>query len=324
MHRALVVGLGAVGSDYAPADPAAAPLSHAGAYAAHTGIELVAGVDPDPAARERFAARWGAPAYAGIDEALAVTGPVELASLATPAGARLGEARKLLASGVRVLWCEKPLAADVATGEALVAAAREARSALLVGFLRRFDPVHRRVAARIHGGERLLHADVRHSGTLDSFGSHAVDLIAWLGGPIVAVEAIALEGGGALAALRTRDGATATVAPVVGAPTGLFEAELFTTGGRTSLQSFGERVLRAPIAPSLTFAGHDGLGAPVLEAEDGLASAMMGAVQAAIDHLDAGAPLPCDGADGLAALRAVEAIGRARTEHRTVALEIAP
>src|SRR5690242_21307669 len=46
------------------------PLTHAGAYAAHSATTLVGGVDPDPAACARFESRWGVPCTAELEAAL--------------------------------------------------------------------------------------------------------------------------------------------------------------------------------------------------------------------------------------------------------------
>ncbi|HUZ82935.1 MAG TPA: Gfo/Idh/MocA family oxidoreductase, partial [Gaiellaceae bacterium] len=146
MISALVVGCGAIGSEYdRVATPGAAPRSHAGAYAASPRTALVGGVDPDPAARRRFTERWDVPCHTSLAEALAAHAP-ELVSISTPPGARAAVVDELLAHRVQAIWIEKPLAENVAAAEAIVAACALAGVPLQVNFLRRFDHLHKRVA----------------------------------------------------------------------------------------------------------------------------------------------------------------------------------
>ena len=97
---AVVVGCGAVGSDYDAGREGKPPLSHAGAYRAHEATELVAGVDRHPEARRRFEDRWGVPAYEELGAALAEHGPA-LVSICTPVETHLEVVREAVAGGRR-------------------------------------------------------------------------------------------------------------------------------------------------------------------------------------------------------------------------------
>ena len=88
MISGLVVGCGAVGSDYdRRGKPGAAPRSHAGAYTSSSRTKLVGGVDVDPEARRRFTERWDVPCHASIADALEESSP-EIVSICTPSHAR--------------------------------------------------------------------------------------------------------------------------------------------------------------------------------------------------------------------------------------------
>jgi predicted dehydrogenase len=305
---ALVVGTGAVGSGYDGSRSSDdAPLSHAGAYAAHPQTRLAAGVDPDHSAREAFTARWNVHAYATLREALGVHQPV-LASVCTPASSRAETVAALLDAGVRGVWAEKPLAMTSSAADELVRACDAAGAGLLVNFLRRLDPLHRRVADRLRelGGAR--HVDVRYSGSLASYATHGIDLVRWWAGEPTAVTAVALDGREPLVALEVANGATALLAQVQLPPTELFEVDVFARGERLTLMGLGELLTSATSGPSDVFRDVEVLARTAPEDRTGLGGAMMCGVSALLDNVRTRAPLPCTGADAIAVLRVHEAI----------------
>jgi predicted dehydrogenase len=240
MISALVVGCGAIGSEYdAAAAPGAAPRSHAGAYSASSRTSLSGGVDPDPAARTRFTERWGVPSCD--------------------------------ASGVP----------------------------MQVNFLRRFDPLHRRVAELVRG--RVLRADFRFSGTLENYGSHAIDLFRWFVGEPVQV-ARETETSGELR-VTTADARVGSFARVADSTLPFFDCDLWLDDARVTLSAFGEQLLVARPSRSAIFAGLERFEFDPPDPETGLEHAMAAGLDSLLDHLERGDPLQCTGADGLAELR---------------------
>ncbi len=305
MIPALVVGCGAIGSDYDQRAAAGAPpRSHAGAYTASARTELVGGVDPDPVARERFAERWHVPCHASLAEALASSAPA-VTSVCTPPGERTEIVETLVEHGVRAIWIEKPLAQEVAAAESIVAACARAGVPLQVNFSRRFDRLHQRVAARVHG--RVLHADFRFSGTLENYGSHAIDLYRWFVGEPVHVSSSS-SAGHQLIQVATDDGRSGTFMRVEGTRRKFFDCDLWLDDGRVVLSALGEQLVEARIAPSPLFTGLDRLELGPPDGEVGLEQAMSAALDALLDHLELGTPLRCTGADGVAELRLRERV----------------
>jgi predicted dehydrogenase len=296
---ALVVGCGAIGSEYdAGAAPGAAPRSHAGAYSASSRTTLSGGVDPDPAARTRFTERWGVPSHASIAEAFAAS-PPDLVSICTPASARAAVVGELLQHPVRAIWMEKPLAESVETGESIVAACDASGVPMQVNFLRRFDPLHRRVAELVRG--RVLRADFRFSGTLENYGSHAIDLFRWFVGEPVHV-ARETDTAGELR-VTTADGRAGSFARVADSTLPFFDCDLWLDDVRVTLTAFGEQLLVARASRSPIFAGLERFEFDAPDPETGLEHAMASGLDSLLDHLERGAPLQCTGADGLAELR---------------------
>jgi myo-inositol 2-dehydrogenase/D-chiro-inositol 1-dehydrogenase len=122
---------------------------HAGNIAAHAQARLLLVVDPDRAAAERLAARWGA-AVGTPAQALADPGvDAVLIASSTDTHADLVEAA---ARAKKAVFCEKPLDLDRSCAEACVATAMQCGVPLMVGFNRRFDPHFAALAHRLHDG----------------------------------------------------------------------------------------------------------------------------------------------------------------------------
>ena len=113
--RAAIVGFGV-----------SAEKTHAPAYLKRSDVEIAACVDPSAPRREAFAKFWPwARTYESFDALLASRSSFDFVDVATPP-ARHGEAvLRALESGWNVL-CEKPLAPDLLSWEALEAASRRA------------------------------------------------------------------------------------------------------------------------------------------------------------------------------------------------------
>jgi predicted dehydrogenase len=117
------------------------------------GVEVVAHVDPDPAALAALQAATGAPperCFASLPAALAaVEADAVLGSLALPAHLPVG--RAAFEAGLHYI-VEKPFAPDVAAGAALVALARRRRRVLMVSQNYRFYPAAIAAAELVRSG----------------------------------------------------------------------------------------------------------------------------------------------------------------------------
>ncbi len=125
--RVLVVGCGNMGS------------SHARAYRAIDGFELVGVVDRLPEPRRRLAGELGVEAeFEDLPAALDAAAP-DAVCICTWPDTHAELAARALQAGAHV-FVEKPLAETVADAEAVVALARRRRRKLLVGYILRHHP----------------------------------------------------------------------------------------------------------------------------------------------------------------------------------------
>lgn len=120
---------------------------------AASNAELTAVVDVDAAVNEEVASEFGAKACADV-EALLGERDVQAVYIATPVPLHLEQACAALKAGKHVLL-EKPLAATLADGEAIAAAATVAAADgifLTEGYMMKFHPLHRHAAELIGSG----------------------------------------------------------------------------------------------------------------------------------------------------------------------------
>lgn len=334
--RIAVVGAGAIG------------VAHAAAVTRAEGVALAAVVDRSASGPE-VAARHGAKHFSYLDEMLAAGG-VDGAILALPSAAHAEAALACIRAGIPPL-VEKPFVTDIAEGEAVLAAAERAGIPVLTGHHRRYNPLIGKALEIVRSGrlgevtsvqaqtwffkpESYFEPDWRRrpgAGPVYTNLIHDVDLMQAFCGPIAAVQAMeagALRGHDveetAVVILRFASGALGTL-NVSDAASSPWSWELTARENphypATDQNCYWIGGAKGSLAlPNLALWSHDGPDGwwspisamrPVHDFADPLV------VQAA--HFGAAirgeAEPAVSGGDGLAAVRAIEAIKRAaRTE----------
>ncbi len=174
--RAGVVGLGQMGRH------------HARVLRELDGVELVGAADPDAA---RGAVLSGQPLVPDLAALIALG--LDFCVVAVPTGGHLEAGLALAAAGIPTL-VEKPLAADLASGEALVAAFDAAGVLGCVGFVERYNPSIRALHAHLAGGElgEVFQIATRRQGpfpdriadvgVVKDLATHDLDLTSWVAG----------------------------------------------------------------------------------------------------------------------------------------------
>ena len=135
--RIAITGLGLVG------------LRHAKAISQVGGVKLCAVADPSTESRNKAAAD-DVPHFETIEQLIESSRPDGII-LATPTTLHAAQARLCVDAGIPVL-IEKPLAENLAEGEALVKHAEAANVAVMVGHHRRFNPIIQKAHAMIGEG----------------------------------------------------------------------------------------------------------------------------------------------------------------------------
>src|SRR6266851_427337 len=171
--RVGVVGVGVMGSN------------HARVFADLPAVRLVGVADPDRKQRDFVSGALGCKAFGSV-EALLADG-VDAVTIAAPTHLHQELALSCIARGVHVL-VEKPIAPSVEEGRAIIAAARHARVALMVGHVERFNPTVEAIKDAICDEDILSIAITRvgpfpprmsNVGVVIDLAVHDIDLIRW-------------------------------------------------------------------------------------------------------------------------------------------------
>ena len=171
--RVGVVGVGVMGSN------------HARVFADLADVRLVGVADPDRDQRGFVSGALGCAAFDDVDALLAEG--VDALTIAAPTHLHRELALRCIARRVHVL-VEKPIAPSVEEGRAIIAAARHARVALMVGHVERFNPTVEAIKDAIRGEDILSIAITRvgpfpprmsNVGVVIDLAVHDIDLIRW-------------------------------------------------------------------------------------------------------------------------------------------------
>lgn len=147
-------------------------------------VELVAGADISPEARERFEQEGGGGRAYGDYRELLERERADVVSICTwpPMHPEMVEAA--CAAGGRGIVCEKPMAVDLAGCDRMIAAAERSGTVLVIGHQRRLQPKFARARALIEEGaigEPELFCGIA-GGDLLSDGTHTVDALRFFTG----------------------------------------------------------------------------------------------------------------------------------------------
>jgi predicted dehydrogenase len=328
LRNVAIVGLGQIGSRFDSEPGRSTVWTHAGAYLARPDLFRIAGAcEIDAANVAAFEARCpGVPVFADLGAMLESARP-EIVSICTPAPTHAGILTRVAeAPGLRAIWCEKPLSTDAADGARMVEACRARGIHLVVSYVRRWSPLWEGARAQIEAGAVGVVQCVRIAlpNRLWSMGSHAVDLLAFLGGPIDAVVPLpipALDEQGEPAVggfFRFGRGGYGLFQVTGWKHDYIVEGEIVGNAGRLTVREDIGTIALESFAPSTRYAGYRELG--VARTESGLVPpdhSPFVAIAGEIDELLRGtrARPRCDGADALATQNALEALASGRRGH---------
>lgn len=248
-YRAAIIGCGRIAGGYDRAPGGDWTVTHAGAYRACPSTELVAAADTDPAALAGFAACWGLKAqYSDYRRMLALEQP-DVVSLCLPPEGHLEAFQAACEAGVRAIFLEKPVAANLAEAQKMpdLAAGRP----VAVNYFRRWNPSFEELKKELERGlyGRPLRATVHYVKDVDGNASHFVDLLRWFFGEPEAVRHIRLfDGAGAGTSadfeIAFPEGILATFLHVPAVKYVLHEVDIFTAKARVIIGQRGQIIRR--------------------------------------------------------------------------------
>lgn len=149
-YRAALVGCGRIGALWETDPPT--PLTHAGAMAMVPQIQLVAGASRGREHLEYFGRRWGVEKLYTDYHEMFEKERLDIVSIATHPGLHRDIVEAAVQSGVRAIFCEKPMALHLADADAIVAACKKAGCILSVNHSRRWYPSYRKARELLQQG----------------------------------------------------------------------------------------------------------------------------------------------------------------------------
>lgn len=322
-YRAGIIGLGFIGGgDQVSGDRLGQRVTdldgnHREALSNHPRVQLIAGSSRDAGRRERFAQRTGSKTFADWREML-TSEKLDIVSVASFAPNHAEMVVACAESGVRAIFCEKPIATRLADAERMIAACRVSGSLLVINHNRRFHPQFRELQRRIAAGElgELTGVWMQWgTGRLGNVGTHFIDAAMMLTGRRVQAVSATLDltgrpdcrgsefrDPGGWVTLRFDGGLIGHVhAP--DNPTGPAEVTIQGTLGRARI---------AGGAASIEFWNGQ---RETLPSPDGSASSMDVAVREIVAWLDDKTPVCCSAEESLRTLEAIVACHASHARH---------
>jgi len=178
-YKAAVIGCGRVGSTFEEDPNIRYIASHAGAYNASSGTDLVGVCDIDDDKLKTCMNRWEVDGDTNFLALIKKHRP-EIVSICTPTETHFSILEEVVKFPfVKGVFCEKPIAHDVKSGVKMVDLCMENGIVLQVNHLRRFDLLHKNVRSyttrEILG--KIKHINFYYTNGIYNTGSHMFDLM---------------------------------------------------------------------------------------------------------------------------------------------------
>lgn len=308
--KTAIIGCGQVAGGYDETDSPQGVTTHAHACRGHPGFHLAACVEPDAERRAAFASHWGVEwDFADLEALLGGTEAIDVAIVSCPTESHGNALRRLLDTPVRGVLCEKPLTGNPGESEDLVLAYAEAGKVLAVNYSRRWNKSFARLREEIAASNwgSLRAASCHCSGGLFHSGSHMIDLLHFLFGPMNLEQASGLrtmghEGPACDALLRADNGAPITYSAIDTPEVGVFELSCYMDGGHFSIEDLGRVLRQRTLEPEPMVPGRRRLG-PSRQCETEWRDAMLNCYDEIHGAVTGDGPLASGGQSALAAER---------------------
>ncbi len=190
--RAALVGCGRIASLFAADQKRKGIVTHAQAYLARKDVNLVAACDLDAARLDDFSKRWGVKhTYTDFRDMLREQNP-DMVTIATPPSSHFQLAQAAILHGVKIIFCEKPVAAKLSEADELVRLAARKKVCFAVNHSRRWDLLEQKIFRMIHSGKigKIQTIDGYYTAGIANTGSHLIDLLRMITGDrILSVQA---------------------------------------------------------------------------------------------------------------------------------------
>ncbi len=328
-YRVGVVGCGRIGSLLEDDPLRGKPCTHAGAFNALPSARIVAGCDVDPDRLKRFGDRWSVDRLYGDYREMLDKENLDVVCIAAWTRLHAKIASDAARSGVRGIFCEKPIANTLAEARALVRLCERKKVLLSINHERRWDGYYQKARELIRRGTLgeirsivgnalswkpgKLSVAKHGGGAWFHDGTHLADILLYFGGPVDWVCAHEVRSHGkkniedtAAAMLRFRNGAVGFIEGGGARKYFNFELDVQGSEGRLLIGNGGQRLFLC--RKSRRFTGFSELEPVQFPAPRKYESPFVAGARDMVRSLRVGKPGLSSGQDGLKALEVVMAV----------------
>lgn len=188
--RVGLIGCGQIASlwDEAAAKSTAAPKTHAKAFTKNSEFSLVACSDLNLQRAQDCAKVWNIPLATSHWEDL-LNLNLDVLCLCTPVDVRTEILKEFLKLNTPVIFCEKPFLKNQTELFQIKSELEKSSSQILVNFIRRWAPEIQKIKKEFPSYGKLMAANVVYTKGILNNGSHMLDLLSYLFGDILQVQA---------------------------------------------------------------------------------------------------------------------------------------
>jgi len=192
IYRAAIVGLGRMGHLFENDPLIKKPCTHAGTYNyLRDKVRLVAGCDIREDRLNLFKEKWGVTRLYKSYKEMLKKEQIDILSVSTHALEHKEIVIEAAKSGVKAIFCEKPISISLRDAEEMIRVCKENNVILCIDHTRRFDNLWRKakeiIDSRLIGDIKIINA--YSTAGLQNGGSHLFDLLRFFNGEVDTVYA---------------------------------------------------------------------------------------------------------------------------------------
>lgn len=190
--RAGIAGCGRIGSEFDDDPKRKAISTHAGAYSAVDGVELVAASDLDEGKLDRCGKRWGIASLYKDYRKMLGNEALDILSICTWNSTHLEIVKEAINNGVKAIFCEKPIADTLRNADEMINLCKGKGVILQIDHQRRFDSFHQGVKGFLQKGNlgRIQQVTFYYTAGIANTGSHVFDLLRFFFGDVDWIQAV--------------------------------------------------------------------------------------------------------------------------------------
>jgi len=190
LYKVCIIGSGNIACGYSDLF-SEWPVTHVDAYKKHPKTEVVAISDVDIKKAEDCAKKWNISKFYSDNKEMLANEKPDIVSICTPCETHYDILKEVLEFDfVKGIFCEKPLANNLAKGKEMIDLCKNKNVALVVNHIRRYDKLHNYVKENVKelvgNPQKALFL---YSGGIINNGSHLFDLLGYYFGDVEWVQA---------------------------------------------------------------------------------------------------------------------------------------